>query len=438
MEEYLIAKAIEYDNLLHKYSIPETERCTVISSILVALQNRAFINSYKSYEKNKELIEFIIKSCRQVLEDKNLHNDQRTVIIDEYSKYKNNKKLISQVDNDTVLRDLISDIHDNILPYTRNGIDVLGKLYTHFIRYYGGDKKTGLVLTPTHITDFFCDIVNLKKNDIVYDPCCGTGGFLVSAMNRMLQDAEYEEGERQKINGNQLIGVEVREDMFSYACSNMIMRVDGESHIYHGSCFDKKLQEVIKAEKPNISFLNPPYQNGNAEEQLEFIEHSLDCLSKNGTCVAICQMSTALNTKGLEVKERILKKHALKAVLSMPDDLFHPVASVSTVILVFESHKPHDSKIKSFFGYFKDDGFIKQKHKGRIDSKNRWEQIKKTWLSAYNNKESIAGLSVTKEVTYKDEWVAEAYMETDYSTLNEKDFMKTIKEYIAFQFLQDK
>lgn len=44
-------------------------------------------------------------------------------------------------------------------------------LYREFIRYAGTDKKTGLVLTPQHITEFFCDIVQLNENDVVFDSC---------------------------------------------------------------------------------------------------------------------------------------------------------------------------------------------------------------------------------------------------------------------------
>lgn len=449
-EEALIAKAIEYNDLLHTYSIPEIERCTLISSILVALQDKTFINGYQSYTNNENprLMKFIITGCKNVLEDKKLENDKIKVIIDEYSKYQNSKRFIHEYIKDkktkkdkpnTVLRDLIKDINDHILPYIQSDkFDVLGKFYTQFIRYAGSDKKTGLVLTPSHITDFFCDLIPLTKNDIVFDPCCGTGGFLVSAMNKMLADAQHEEDQQKNIKSKQLIGIEIREDMFSHACSNMMMRGDGKSNIYHGSCFDESLKDHIKEQKPNISFLNPPYQNGNAEEQLEFIENALECLVKDGICVAICQMSTVVGSKNdiISVKERLLDKHTLQATFSMPDDLFHPIGVVTT-ILVFKAHNPHQKQYKTFFGYFKDDGFIKQKHKGRIDSKHQWAKIKDTWLNAYKNRDNIAGLSVTQEVDHKDEWCAEAYMQTDYSTLNDEDFIKTIKNYVAFEFLNE-
>lgn len=56
--------------------------------------------------------------------------------------------------------------------------------------YSGGDGQTlGIVLTPKHITQLFCDILDLQVNDIVFDPCCGTAGFLIGAMHNMLQKA---------------------------------------------------------------------------------------------------------------------------------------------------------------------------------------------------------------------------------------------------------
>jgi hypothetical protein len=56
-------------------------------------------------------------------------------------------------------------------------------------------------------------------------------------------------------------------------------------------------------------------------------------------------------------------------------------------------------------------------------------------LNAYHNSKEVAGLSVKQEVKGEDEWCAEAYMETDYSTLNQADFEKKLKDYIAFKFL---
>jgi type I restriction-modification system DNA methylase subunit len=120
----------------------------------------------------------------------------------------------------------------------------------------------------------------------------------------------------------------------------------------------------------------------------------------------------------------------------MPDDLFYPVGVV-TCVMVWEANKPNAGR-KTWFGYFKDDGFEKRKHQGRIDARGKYKSsIRNKWVSAYQNGDEIAGLSVKYEVKYDDEWCAEAYMETDYSTLSSLDFQQKIREYIAFKLLNN-
>ena len=61
-----------------------------------------------------------------------------------------------------------------------------------------------------------------------------------------------------------------------------------------------------------------------------------------------------------------------------------------------------------------------------------WVKAEQLWLDLYKNKREVPGLSVMHKVTWKDEWLAEAYMETDYSTLQESDFQKVINDYLSY------
>jgi len=85
---------------------------------------------------------------------------------------------------------------------------------------------------------------------------------------------------------------------------------------------------------------------------------NLNALEKNSLCVAIVPMSCAIGKDYL--KEKILENHTLEAVMSMPDELFYPVGTV-TCIMVFRAGIKHNSKVKTWFGYWKDDGFMKLK-----------------------------------------------------------------------------
>jgi len=456
--------AIELNELFTSYAIPEYERCTLVSAILLALQNDGFKKSYNEYSqlkrKNKydeeeiipnprNLVEKIIDAVKTVLESNNIEDIRRDKILHKYrnilgysismnEKIKSNKE--KEEKNNYIIRDIIyNNLEKEIYPLLRHGekgYDVLGRFYKEFIRYAPSDQKTGLVLTPQHITELFCDLAKLDTSSIVFDPCCGTGGFLVSAMRYMLQKASTT---KQKLNikQNQLIGMELRSDMFCFACTNMIMAGDGKSNIYQGNCFVESDKKIIKKLNPNVAFLNPPYDI-EEDGQLEFIENACDMIQTNGICIAIVQTSCATSSdkKALIVRERLFKKHTLKAVFSMPDDLFSPV-NATTCIIMFETGKPHDINQKTFFGYFKDDGFVKKKNKGRIDFNKKWSSIKEKWLKAYKDNDEINGLSVKKSVRYNDEWCAEAYMQTDYSKLTKEDFIKTVRSFVGFKFLNN-
>ena len=447
--------AIELNKELNDYSIVEHERCTLVSAILLALQDEAFRNSYESQARTKNLqpkperlAKSIVDAINRVFQDNEIDETRVSTMISEYETIKNKalakestvkKKRSSDYKANFVIRDITQKLETKILPLIHmgdKGYDVLGRFYTEFIRYAGTDKKTGLVLTPKHITEFFCDVVDLHHDDIVLDSCCGTGGFLIAAMKRMLSLSGNDTRKKSSIKSNQIIGIEKRTDMFTFACSNMMMSGDGKSNIYQGDSFSEDNRRKIRALKPTVAFLNPPYDVGE-DGQLEFIENALSCLENGGRCAAVVQMScvTSTSASAIDVRMRLLKNHTLKAVFSTPNDLFHPVG-VITCIMVLKAHHPHPKNLKTYFGYYKNDGFVKRKKFGRVDT-GEWRQIKTKWLDNYLNKENEEGVSITYSVTPEDEWCAEAYMKTDYSTLTDDDFINTIKNYVASQFLSE-
>jgi hypothetical protein len=116
----------------------------------------------------------------------------------------------------------------------------------------------------------------------------------------------------------------------------------------------------------------------------------------------------------------------------MPPEVFYPVGVV-TCIMVFTAGVPHaTSSKKTWFGYWREDGFIKIKNLGRVDRDHTWPTIRKRWIESYRNREVHPGESVTAMVGAKDEWVAEAYMETDYSTLTQKDLERVLLDHALF------
>ncbi len=342
---------------------------------------------------------------------------------------------------DKILKELIDEIDENINTFikTHEYFDVLGQLYIEFLRYANSDKGLGIVLTPPHITELFADLAQVNKNSIAYDNCTGTGGFLISAMKKMIEDAKGDQNKIKEIKTNQLIGTEYQAHIFALAVSNMYIHQDGKTNIIKGSCFDSSIISEVKNNKPTVGFLNPPYKSNKKKDtdELEFILNNLECLTDGGTCIAIVPMQSALAQKGkvLELKKKLLEKHTLEAVLSMPDELFfNSKVNVVSCIMIFTAHKPHYKNKETYFGYYKNDGFVKRKGKGRIDANGTWETIKEKWLSNFINKKREPGFSINKIITAEMEWVAEAYMETDYSKLNDANFENTILDYFTFLY----
>ena len=168
--------------------------------------------------------------------------------------------------------------------------------------------------------------------------------------------------------------------------------------------------------------------------------NNLEALQAGGICVAILPLGCAIadNATIVELRRQILEKHTLEAVMSMPSDIFHDSkVGVVTCVMVITAHKHHPKGKKTWFGYWRNDGHVITKHLGRADVHRRWPKIKERWLTAYRSREVIDGESVTAEVGPSDEWCAEAYMSTDYSTLSTSDFEEEIKKYVAYRILND-
>jgi len=423
---------------LHLNKILESQRSLLISCVLIALENPAFKASYKSQKTPQNLADSLIKTVSDELESANITGKKLENLNVQFSFIKTDTSLSAK---ENVLKNLIDEIDENINSFmkTHEYFDVLGQLYIEFLRYANSDKGLGIVLTPPHITELFAELAQVNKNTIAYDNCTGTGGFLISAMEKMVKDAKGDREVIKNIKAKQLIGTEYQAHIFALAVSNMYIHQDGKTNIINGNCFDKEVTQEVKLKKPTVGLLNPPYKSDKKKDidELEFVLNNLECLVDGGTCVAIVPMQSALAQTGkvYEYKKQLLEKHTLEAVLSMPSELFfNSDVGVVSCIMVFTAHRPHPKNKETYFGYYKNDGFEKRKTKGRIDVYGKWEKIREKWISYFMNRKSQDGFSINKVVSANDEWCAEAYMKTDYSSLNNSYFEKTILDYSSFLF----
>lgn len=425
--------AIDMHNYLREIKVTETHKPVFIAGILIALNNDDFSKTYASLPSYNSVMQNIQSAIENELKDKDIKNNRINYIKQVFKTLQDNTKFAEiPLGHFKSITWYIEQLELKIKPmmdYADCTVDALGVFYHEFIKYSGGDGSgLGIVLTPQHLTEFMCDLAEVNKNSKVVDICCGSGSFLITAMSKMFKSANPVEIE--DIRNNGLHGVEFDDGLYTLAIANMIIRKDGKSNIYKGDCFNGRITKELKSKNIDIGLINPPYSQKDKSE-LEFTEHLLDILTVKGIGVVVVPMSCAIGTKFKQERERLFKKHTLKAVFSMPDDIFYP-SGTNVCVMVWEAHTPHDSTQETFFGYCKDDGFVKRKKLGRIDANNKWSEIKKEWLKLYRNRDVVDGLSARHSVTYKDEWLCEAYMKTDYTKLTQEDFQQTINDYLAY------
>ncbi len=375
-----------------------------------------------------------------ILESEKIDKSKIEVLTNELTFIKTDNDLNST----NILKDILRELEEKVIPLfdKKTSYDIIGKFYEEFLRYAGiTNVKKGIVLTPNHITTLFTELIDIKTNDVIFDPACGTGAFLIAGMNKLVDEIEKSKLSDKKerirnIKTRQLIGFEKSSTMYSLAISNMLFRGDGKSQIFNEDFFSNKTDDVLNKleNKPTIGFVNPPYggkdnQSNPTKREIQFLEKMLDNCSRYG--VIIAPLSTYF--KDDVDRNRILSKHTLKYVINMPSELFQPNASTHTAIAVFETNKPHNNN-KVVFYDLKDDGFVLSKNKGRTDVLNKWSSIKKDLLKKLHYpKENEDFISlVYKEITGNDEWIIQAHSKTNYDNLSEKTFEKSIKEYVIF------
>ena len=461
------------NELLHSDGINEKLRSQFVGTCLLALKNGLVYEVVKPTQDEDgnqlEPEQVIIRDIKKILSGLlsrggDLNKVGKLAIL--------NNKVLEDQDVTSLsyieLKTLLTYIDNNIVPYINDkntaGQDLLNLFFTTFNKYVGKSDKNQ-AFTPDHICDFMSKAVNVNKNSRVLDPCCGSGAFLVRAMTDAMDDCNTE-SERNAVKRNQIFGIEYEDGAFGLSATNMLIHGDGNSNIIQDSMFNKG--KWITDANIDVVLMNPPYNatkkscdpkytknwatrvTQDPSKGFHFVEwvarqvtgQGEDKVAKNKTAkiAVLLPMQAAIgNSKEIKLfKKKMLEKYTLEAVFSLPDEMFYPGASAVACCMIFDLSQNHIKSDKdTFFGYFKDDKFIKRKGLGRVErvtdnGDSLWEQVKSEWLSLYRNKREVAGLSVMKKVGYEDEWLAEAYMETDYSTLSSDDFQRTINHYLSF------
>ena len=491
--EKVLKNTSDLNTLLHKMDIDEKKRSQFVGTTLLYIKDMVVRSGAKSIDAkleekfkdiwsslNSEAIRGAIKGVLDDLLDGSENKSKKIELLQRNVLNDQKVRKLSTTNWVDILDFILMKIYKYIDADSSEGQDILNLFFIAFNKYTG-KKDKNQAFTPDHITEFMCRVAEVDRTKVVMDITCGSGSFLVQAMVKELTDCSRGKKEeeakalRKEVTSSHIYGIENEEVAYGLATTNMLIHGDGNSNIKFASCFE--CENFIIDANPDIILMNPPYNAkpkeiperykknwGNSKNGKEdptkgmvFIHFLSDVVEnmnnqrekdnlprKTVKLAVLLPVSTAIGSKSkiiADEKAFMLEHNTLDAVFTLPDDVFHPGASVSACCMVFTLGKPHklpDGTVnETFFGYFKNDGFKKKKNLGRVeqfDNNNQsiWKRIESEWLTLYRNKKVVDGLSATAVVSGEEEWLCEAYMRTDFSTLKEEDFQKSLNEYLAY------
>lgn len=447
----ILADAKELHEHLRNYgNMKDEEKPLVVSGILLALRerdNRNFSIDSLTGESGMHAITDGQK-IYNAIESSFKRTDLSPItkidkILSQFSIIKDSTKLneVNQSLGETPLKFFTKFLDEKLyksIKFSKSTEDFLGRFYGEFMHYSGGSGQTlGIVLTPKHITELFCELLDLKKTDRVFDSCCGTGGFLVAALHTMLSKTDVE-AEKKSIRKNQLYGIEQRSDMFTIATTNMILRGDGKSNLQCDDFLQKNPKELQSSIRSTVGMMNPPYSQGskNNPEQYEiaFTEHLLDSLLPSGRCAVIVPQSsmTGKSKEELDIKRSILNKHTLEGVVMLQKDTFYGVGTIPC-IAIFTAGEPHPKEKICKFINFEDDGYKVSPHIGLLETesaKDKRQHLLDVW---FDRIEAENKFCVKSTITAEDEWLHSFYYFND-EIPSEQSFDKVVGDYLSFEF----
>lgn len=445
-EEILKDAKSLHEDLRNYGSIQDKDKPLIVSGILLALREMEFkgfsiesLTGDDTTTDGEKIYEAIEKNLKRSNVSPQVKKDK---LLSQFLVIKDTKPIneVSDVLGKSPLRHYTEFLYENIyknIKYIQSSEDYLGRFYGEFMSYSGGDGQSlGIVLTPKHITELFCDLAELKVTDLILDPCCGTAGFLISAMHDMVQKTEKEDIKR-KIRKNQLHGLELQPYMFTIATTNMILRGDGKSNLEQED-FLKQNPAVLQEKGCTVGMMNPPYSMGSKSNpllyEINFTEHLLNSVVDDGKVIVIVPQSSLTNKTREEkaIKENILKHHTLEGVITLNKNTFYGVG-VNPCIAVFTAGIPHEKDKRVKFINYEDDGFEVQKHRGLVETINAKDK-KQHLLDVWNNRlKAETKFCVETTIEADDEWLHSFYYFNDLPPTAE-DFEKTIGNYLTFEF----
>jgi type I restriction enzyme M protein len=244
-----------------------------------------------------------------------------------------------------------------------NGIDFnnlkerqhFGEIYEQILNDLQSAGNAGEYYTPRAVTAFMADRIDPRPGEILFDPACGTGGFLTCAIRHMRERYVKKGADEQKLQAG-LRATEKKQLPHMLCVTNMLLHgIDDPSFVRHDNTLARPYISYGEADRVDVVLTNPPF-GGREEDGIEsnFPKHfqtreTADLflalivrLLKSGGRAAVVLPDGSLFGEGVKtrLKEHLMEECNLHTIVRLPNSVFKPYASIGTNLLFFEKGEP--------------------------------------------------------------------------------------------------
>lgn len=274
---------------------------------------------------------------------KGLHGDEESA----YSKYM--ADAIFKIPTPQLLEQIVTAMDE--IDWKNN--DIRGDLYEYLLSKIATAGTNGQFRTPRHIIKMMVNLVEPKVEDIICDPACGTGGFLVAA-------GEYlQEHYRDQVLFDERVKKHYNDEMFhGYDMDRTMLRIGAMNMMTHGvenpdiQYKDSLSEQNQDKDRHTLILANPPFKGSLnydvvsddllkvvkiKKTELLFLALFLRMLQNGGRCACIVPDGVLFGSSKAHkaIRKEIVENQRLEAIISMPSGVFKPYAGVSTAIMIF-------------------------------------------------------------------------------------------------------
>ncbi|HIT11282.1 MAG TPA: N-6 DNA methylase [Candidatus Pelethosoma merdigallinarum] len=224
------------------------------------------------------------------------------------------------------------------------------EIYETILKDLQSAGKSGEFYTPRAVTDFVVKMVDPKIGESVADFACGTGGFLVSALNHMKESAEDTSSNEQLKKS--FYGVEKKSLPYLLCTTNMLLHDINEPNIIRGNSLEKNVRDYEENDKFDIILMNPPY-GGTEKKSIQqnfptelrdsetadlFIVEILYRLKENGKVGIVLPdgFLASVDSTKVAIKKKLMEECKLHTIVRLPGSIFAPYTPIATNLLFFD------------------------------------------------------------------------------------------------------